>query len=450
LQGQFENYFNPEEIEQLARSTQFVQRQGMLDGLTFLRLIVFNKDSLATESLNDLTITLEKAYHVDITKQSLHERFNVHAVVFLKAALDTLFHKQLYAKVNFNNCKEFKRFLIKDSVCFQVDESLAEQYPGSGGSGSKANVRIQFEYDLLHGKIVDLSINAFNDQDSRNSTATIDVIEQGDLVVRDLAYMHLEMLHKIINKSAVFLCRLNTQTKVYQLQDDEFIELDFSLIVEAMRKNNIGKTEEVVWLGKNQELKVRLFIFLMPRDEYNKRIRKAQKNAQKKGRQLSKKFKTRAGLNLFITSAPPDVITIDTAWKIYSLRWQIELIFKVWKSIWKIDKVKKVKKERLDCYILSKLFIIMLTWQVVWFTDRLMRQFYEKNISGFKAFKTLMKDVTRLEMIFVERSLSVVDYLIEFLQISCKKHVLEQRREHRYSPDLLYSSLTVVSDLNCE
>ena len=61
-----------------------------------------------------------------------------------------------------------------------------------------------------------------------------------------------------------------------------------------------------------------------------------------------------------------------------------------------------------------------------------------------------MKDVTRLEMFFVERSLSVVDYLIEFLQISSKKHVLEQRREHRYSPDLLYSSLTVVSDLNFE
>ncbi|MEA3548424.1 MAG: IS4 family transposase [Thermodesulfobacteriota bacterium] len=449
MRGQFENYFNPEEIEQLARSTQFVQRQGMLDGLTFLRVIVFNRNSLATESLNDLTITLEKEYHVEITKQSLHERFSVHAVGFLKAALDTLFYKQLYAKVNFNNCKEFKRFLIKDSVCFQVDESLADQYPGSGGSGSKANVRIQFEYDLLHGKIVDLSINAFNDQDANNSTVTIDVIEQGDLVVRDLAYMHLDVLHKIVNKYADFLCRLNTQAKVYQLQGDEFVELDFALIVAAMRKHNVSKIEEVVWLGKDHDFKVRLFIFLMPEAEYNERIRKAQQNAQKKGRQLSKKFKARAGLNLFITSAPPELITIDTAWKIYSLRWQIELAFKVWKSIWKIDKVKKVKKDRLDCYILSKLLIIMLTWRIVWFTGRLLVQFYGKNISHYKAFKTLMKDVARLEMIFIEKSLSVVDYLIEFLQISSKKHVLEQRREHRYSPDLLYSSLTIVSDLNC-
>ena len=43
--------------------------------------------------------------------------------------------------------------------------------------------------------------------------------------------------------------------------------------------------------------------------------------------------------------------SIETAWQIYTLRGQIELTFKVWESICKIDKVKKVKKDRLECYI---------------------------------------------------------------------------------------------------
>ncbi len=172
MRGQFENHFNPDEIEQLARDKNFVQRDSKLNGGTFLSLIIFNSNSLHYESLNDLTIALNKKHGVDISKQGLDDRFNIYAVQFLKAALEDLLQQQLAEKISFRNCLEFKRILIKDSVCFQIDESLAQYYPGSGGSGSKANVRIQFEYDILDGKIVDLSLNAFNDQDAKNSVLT--------------------------------------------------------------------------------------------------------------------------------------------------------------------------------------------------------------------------------------------------------------------------------------
>ncbi|MCP3888728.1 MAG: hypothetical protein GY702_07615 [Desulfobulbaceae bacterium] len=113
-----------------------------------------------------MTIDLEKNYQISISKQALHERFNEKAVEFVTSALEKLFNKQLQKKLQFRHCNEFRRFLIKDSVCFQVDESLMNIYPGSGGDGSKANVRIQFEYDVLNGQIVDLSLNAFNEQDA--------------------------------------------------------------------------------------------------------------------------------------------------------------------------------------------------------------------------------------------------------------------------------------------
>ena len=159
LQGKFESHFSSEEIEQLARENKFVQRASKLNGITFLSLIVFNSNSLHDESLNDLTVSLNRNHDVDISKQGLDDRFNANAVQFLTAALENLLQQQLQDEDLYLKCFEFKRVLIKDSVCFQLDESLAQYYPGSGGSGSKANVRIQFEYDLLNGKIVDLSLN---------------------------------------------------------------------------------------------------------------------------------------------------------------------------------------------------------------------------------------------------------------------------------------------------
>lgn len=66
---------------------------------------------------------------------------------FLKHALEKLFQQQLQSSVIKILDSSFNRVLIKDSVCFQIDESLAEIYPGSGGNGSEAAIRIQFEYD---------------------------------------------------------------------------------------------------------------------------------------------------------------------------------------------------------------------------------------------------------------------------------------------------------------
>ncbi len=448
MRSQFENYFDPDEIDQLALRQKFVQRKSKLNGCTFLSLIVFNSNSLHDESLNDLTIALSKQYGIEISKQGLNERFNTYAVQFLASALEGLLNQQLSARKIFPRCLEFKRVLIKDSVCFQIDESLAKYYPGSGGSGSKANVRIQFEYDLLGGKIVDLSLNAFNEQDAKNSISTLDVVNDGDLIVRDLAYMHLEALQGIIERLGHFLCRLNAQAKVYQEQNGKMIELNFSRIVHAMRQYNIQHAEETVFIGKNRDLQVRLFIYLLPEAVYSERIRKANRAAQSKGRQLSKEYKARAGLNLFITSAPEELIRTETAWQIYTLRWQIELTFKVWKSICKIDKVKKVKKDRLECYILAKLLIIILCWRIAWFTGLLLRRHQGKNISYFKAFKTLMHDVATLKKVFVDGTMAIESYLAEFLSLSSRKHLLEKKKDRNYSPEVLCRSLTILEDGN--
>ena len=139
LQYQFESNFQADEIEQLARQEKFVQRESALNGTTFLSLIVFNANNLNKESLNDLTVDLAQNYDIDISKQALHERFNACAVSFLTAALENLLNNQFVEKVSFPECLEFKRFLIKDSCCFQIDSSLSEYYQGSGGSGSKAS-----------------------------------------------------------------------------------------------------------------------------------------------------------------------------------------------------------------------------------------------------------------------------------------------------------------------
>ena len=50
--------------------------------------------------------------------------------------------------------------------------------------------------------------------------------------------------------------------------------------------------------------------------------------------------------------------------QLYRLRWQIELVFKTWKSLLCIHKVKAVKKDRLECQLLARFIWILMNWKI--------------------------------------------------------------------------------------
>ncbi len=431
-------------MDQLARDTGFVQRKGKLNGSLFLDLLVFNSESLKSQSLNDLTVVLNNDHDIDITRQSLHDRFNHSAVIFLKNALERLLRDRIEIEPFMLELKDINRILIKDSVCFQIDESLHENYPGSGGGGSTASVRIQFEYNLLTGSVNDMSLNAFNEQDAKNSLTTVELVNEGDLIIRDLAYVGLEVLNKLIKRAVFYLCRLNPKVCVFEKHGNQFVEIDFVKIYKDMKKHNINLLEKDVYLGKKVKLNTRLIIHLMPEAQIKERIRKARVNNKKKGKgELSKEYIARAHLNLFITNTSVDIIPPRHVWKLYQLRWKIELTFKIWKSICDIEKVKKVNIHRLECYIYAKLILILLGWSIVWTVSRRLFCAEGKAISFYKAFKTFVRvNMAEARNVFLNHQGSVDEFMRNFYLLSRKKHLLEKKKGKNTSLEIVLSLST--------
>ena len=90
--------------------------------------------------------------------------------------------------------------------------------------------------------------------------------------------------------------------------------------------------------------------------------------------------------------------------------------------------------------------MIVLCWRIVWFTAKLLDQYYQKNLSFFKAFKTLMRDMVRIEQLISDRTLATGKYLVDFLQLSSQKHILEKKKLSNYSAEVLVSSLTITTE----
>ena len=122
--------------------------------------------------------------------------------------------------------------------------------------------------------------------------------------------------------------------------------------------------EMKVFIYKKDMIPCRLMIARVSDEEYVKRLKHAKNLAKSQGVGLSDKHRARCRYNAFITNVDSKILPLKKIREIYYLRWQIELVFKTWKSFFEINKVKKVKKERLECQILAKLLWILLNWQL--------------------------------------------------------------------------------------
>ena len=417
----------------------------------FFNLLVFNNERLREQSLEGACAQLNSDNGISMKKQSLHERFNEKALAFLKAALERVLEKNKSLDLQqVGKYKSFKRILIKDSVCFQIDESYADEYPGSGGSGSKASIRIQFEYDLISGKINDLSIHPFIEQDATNSTETLNLTQQGDLVMRDLAYINLNVLSELSNKGAFFLCRPKTNITIREKTNDGTQKFNFKEIRHYMNKNNITTLEKRVYIGLEKMLPVRLILHLLPDSEVEKRRRKRKKILKKKGRRepednksgQSREYNERMFFNLFITNTEIDEVPTQHVWPLYRLRWQIELVFKIWKSICHIDKLKKVKKHRFQCYLYGRLIFIMLGWRIIQAVALTLFAREKKTISNFKAFKALFSNnLQEMKDALILRKMPIQNFIVRFYNTASRYLILEKRSR--------YNDQNTIT-LNCE
>ncbi len=129
----------------------------------------------------------------------------------------------------------------------------------------------------------------------------------------------------------------------------------------------------------------------IPEEVSNKRIRKAtQGGKRKEGYQVSKEYKIKSRYNIFVTNVPKKTLNRQQIVDSYRLRWQIEIIFKTWKSNLQIHKMKAMKSERMECQLIAKLIWILINTRLHHVTHLLLlEKFPDKGCSIFKFLKVM-------------------------------------------------------------
>lgn len=447
-------YFTPSFLEELARELDFVQRKRKFSGHDLATTCVWVSQRIASDSLVRLCSQLHAATGTLISPEGLNKRFNKKAVCFLKHVFSALLKNKVCetSVIPSSSLTHFQRIRILDATIFQVPKHLASVYPGSGGCAQTAGIKIQLEYDLHSGQFLNFQVEPGKNNDKTFGTECLATLRPGDLCIRDLGYYSLDDLDQMDQRGGYYISRLKLNNMVYiknefpeyfrngtAKKQFQYIKIDLENIMNTLKP---GQVYEIAapYIGKDKKLFTRVIIYRLTEKQLRERKKKQVYKESKKGITYSEKSKRLAGMNIYVTNTPLEWVPMEQIHDFYSLRWQIEIIFKTWKSLFQIHNWQNIKRERLECHIYGKLIAIFLCSSTMFKMRQLILQKKQKELSEYKAIGMIQDHLYILYQAIQQNTQKITKILCRLFNLLLKNG----RKSHRYEKKTVFDILGVI------
>lgn len=275
----------------------------------------------------------------------------------------------------------------------------------------------------------------------------LQTVQMGDLCIRDLGYFDLKDLHQVDENGAYYISRLKLNNRIYLRNPEpeyfkngtikkqtEYIQVDLEEIMSQLKP---GQTFEItdVYIGQYQKLPARGIFHRLTEEQTRKRWKDQALKEKKKGIVMKERSKRLSAMNVYITNASPEHVH-----DLYSLRWQIEILFKTWKSFFKIDYCKEIKKERLDCHLYGQLIAILLCSSTMFQMRQLLLIKKKQELSEFKSIY-IIKDYFALLFQAIQKDTQELSKVLLRLFVLLQKN---GRKSHRYEKKTVFDILGIV------
>lgn len=431
------NFLNSDQIDEIARLTGFVQRNSKLTGTIFLSIFTLGMNIYQRPSLTQLIGLLKIIIpDLEISREGFHQRINQYAVTFFEFMLSQAINISI-KEVDLNLLINFKRVLIIDSTMIELPKELEEVFKGCGGKASVSSLKIQFCYDLKLGKFFYLFQDGIS-PDNKYENSFVEKIEQYDLIIKDLGYFNPQAFIDLSEKGAYFLSRWKSNIEIYvKNENDELVPLDIAKFLKKV--NQI--TEVEIYIKKSEQLsKARLVIEKVPKEVREARLRKLQQTNKRKGRQTKDLTKLFQAYNIYVSNVPEDFLSMNNFRKLYGIRWQIELVFKNWKSNFNLDKISGIKPERIKCMLYSRLLLIFITSKIIFQLRNIWWMESRREISEIKASKHLnIIFMEVLKLTIKKQSKKITGLLVEAIKFIDKNCQKIKQKSRPYPLDIISS-----------
>lgn len=415
-----------ETATQAARETGFVQRASKLTGAGFVQTVVLGWLDDPAATLSQLT-QVAAALGIAISPQGLDQRLTPEAAALLAAVLDAALTQIIAADpVAIPLLARFAGVIVQDSSVINLPPDLAAVWRGCGGSNgqSPAALKTQVRFDVLTGTLSVLEVDHGRTHD-RRSAAQERPVPVGALRLSDLGYFSLRSLSTCAAQEAFFLTRMLSNTAVF---DPTGTRLDLCQVLAAAAGAPVDRP---VLIGATDRVSVRLLAMPVPPDVADQRRRRLKTEGRRRGQSVSHASLTLAAWTILVTNTTPAQLTLAEALVLSRVRWQIELLFKLWKQHGKVDEWRSAKPWRILPEIYAK-----LTAMVVQHWLFLLTCWGQPNRSLVQASATVRSGA----LLLASGMAGVIDLIVALEQIRRCLHTgcrMNPRRKHPNTYQLL-------------
>jgi hypothetical protein len=315
-------------LDRLGRQCGVIQRQRKFTGASLLKTMVLTLLK-SPAAKTDAFVATAAQLGVTVTPKAVEARFTEKLIDFLRTGLGHVLVPTLAAHpVAIPLLDKFTAVEVGDSTSITIPEPYQDEFPGCGGKSDsgKAAVKLQVTWDLRTGEITRLEVRP-----GRHSDATSDdpdrPVMAGALMIRDLGYFSLERFRRASVGGASWISRWQQGTSVFGVDGQPL-----DLLATVRGHHGSGPIDRSILLGAEERLPCRLIALRVPPEVVARRRQRAHERARKHGTVPGAEQLAWCEWTIYVTNCPEELLSWKEVVVLYRARWQIELMFKLWKS----------------------------------------------------------------------------------------------------------------------
>lgn len=333
-----------EDADRIGRESGFIQRQRKFSGSSFAQTLVFGWQANANASLEELCQSASQA-GVNISPQGLQERLN-------SRGANEFLHRLLLRSLEYAVegeakpsalLRRFKGIYLQDSSKVELPTQFETVWQGN--AAHQATLKVQTVLDYQTGRL-DFRLASGRQHDCPLQTTELPA---GSLRLADVGYFKVSVFETLNVRGVAWLSRLPARVGIWTGEKVTHV-LDW---LNAQGSDCLDHWVELT----AQRFAVRLIAIRVPvhvADERRKRVREAAK--KRKHSQLKAETLKLCDWTLIITNLDAEALSVHDALRLLRLRWQIELLFKLWKQHLSLDEWRT----KQPCHILSEVYAKLL------------------------------------------------------------------------------------------